>query len=320
MNHAHDSEPSLLRARRLTMVPDMINFPRIKQWHTSMRSQHLSDRTMEARLWRVTELAAYIGHDPSDATSAEIVDFMAMLADRPGYKESRVSASTLATYHSHLKAWFAYLVLVDYRVDDPMSKVRAARGDKRIPRPVTDRQLLAIFAVPVYRRTRMMLLLATFQGLRVHEIAKIKGEHVNLLDNKLRVLGKGGHDAELPLNSLVAEEAANYPAKGYWFPQHKSNLASEAGGPILARSVSDIIGNVFDRAKVDGGAHRLRHWYGTNLLNGGANIRTVQSLLRHASIQTTELYTEVNATDQQAAIRNLGMPKTDEPEAGTEAA
>lgn len=282
----------------------------LDDWRVWQTAQGLSARTIDARCWRITELAQYLTADPVGASSSDLARFMAQLAERKGLGGRPLSRSSLATYHSHLKAWFAWLVRTGLREDDPCLRVPAPRVPKRYPRPVTDRELEAIFATPVYRRTRMMMLLAAFQGLRVHEIAKIRGEDVNLLDGQLRVIGKGGVEAVLPLHELVAVEAETYPRRGWWFPSYTGNSANPSGGPVLGRSVSSLVSDVFERAGVDGGAHRLRHWYATTLLNDGANIRIVQSLLRHASLQTTELYTAINTAQQRDAIVNLSMPRT----------
>lgn len=292
-----------------SILSDMIDlYPLIGEWRTWQQAQGLSALTIAARCGRVAYFAQHLGSDPADADPAQIVHYMAILAEST-FRGRKMSRSSLATYHSHLKAWFAWLVKTDYRLDDPMSRVPAPKAPKRHPRPVSNRELEAILSVRVHRRTRMMILLAAFQGLRVHEIAKIRGEDVNLLDMQLRVVGKGGVDAVLPLHAVVAAEAEQYPRKGHWFTTHTQNSVHGHDGPILARSVSDIIGDVFDRAGVDGGAHRLRHWYGTTLLSGGANMRTVQTLLRHASLQTTQLYTDINVTDQKAAIQTLRIPE-----------
>jgi len=303
-------------ARRLAIEQAMINYPLISEWETAQRGQGLSDRTIEARVWRVAEFANFLDADPSTATTADLSRFMAMLSQRRNRRGEPLDKSSLATYHSHMKAWFAWLVTMEYRDDNPCARVKAARPDKREPRPVTDREVEAIFAVRVHKRTRMMLLLAAFQGLRCHEIAKMRGEDVNLLDRQLTVKGKGGKKATIKLHELVAIEARDFPAKGYWFPTHKKgNSATGTDGPILARSVSDMLGDVFERARVSGGAHRLRHWHATSLLAGGANMRLVQKLMRHKSIQSTELYTEVQEADQAEALARLKMPGSDDGQA-----
>jgi site-specific recombinase XerD len=301
--------PVLLRKRHLASVI-MHEWPRAEEWRTWQKAQQLSTRTIDARIFRVYELAAFTDNPPAEATTEQIVRYMASVSARAGYREDKVRPATMATYHSHLRAWFAWLVKMEYRDDDPMMRVPTPRRGRSRPRPVTDREMLAVFAVGVHKRTRMMLLLAAFQGLRVHEIAKIRGEHVNLLDNQLRVIGKGNHDATLPLHPLVASFAVTFPRTGYWFPTNATGQAAANGSvvPVQARSVSGIISDVFNRAGVDGGAHRLRHWYATTLLKGGANTRLVQTLMRHGSIQSTEIYTEIAEVDQAAALSRLGMP------------
>ena len=277
----------------------------VDDWRVWQTAQGLSPRTIQARCERVAELARFLGSDPSSATSDDVARFMAMLAGR-SFRGRPMSRSSMATYYAHLKAFFAWQVTTERRPDNPCSRVPAPRRPKRYPRPVTDREIEAILSAPMHRRTRMMVLLAVYQGLRVHEIAKVRGEDVNLLDCLLTVAGKGDTVATLPLHPAVAEFAVTFPCKGYWFPTNAGgNRLSGHGGPVLARSVSSIVGEVLDRAGVDGGAHRLRHWYGTRLLKDGANIRVVQQLLRRASLQTTEVYTAVDFDQQREAILSL---------------
>lgn len=291
------------------MLPMSTGDPRVEQWQTWQQAQGLSARTIEARINRVRELEDFTGVAPSDATADHVVRFMASIAARTGYKDERVGPATLATYHSHLKAWFVWLVKMEYRDDDPTMKVPTPKTDRYDPRPVTDREIVAVFNVGMHKRTRMMVLLAAFAGLRVHEIAKIRGEHVNLHDGLIRVIGKGRKDSMIKLHPFIAEAAADFPAKGYWFPTNaRGNANHGKEGCVLARSVSSIIGDVFDRAGVEGGAHRLRHWYATTLLHDGASTRLVQTLMRHGSIQSTERYTAVSMEDQAEAILRLRMP------------
>ena len=97
------------------------------------------------------------------------------------------------------------------------------------------------------------------------------------------------------------------PSPGWWFPCYEPNaLFPDGKGHVLPRSVSTIVGNVMTRAGVPGTAHSLRHWYGTNaLLAAGGNLRVTQELLRHASLQTTAIYTPVPDGDRRAAVMAL---------------
>jgi integrase/recombinase XerD len=267
-----------------------------------MNAQGASHNTIKARVRCVQKFGEAMGTTaPEDAVMDDVIDHLAALD---------VGASSKATYYSHLNAWFTWLISKDYRDDNPMMRMRAPKAPQNQPRPVTDRELDAILSTRMHRRTRMMLYLAAFQGLRVHEIAKMRGEDVNLLDGLLRVKGKGGKVAELQLHPMVAEMAAGFPRRGYWFPSYNGNHVE--GGPVLPRSVSNILCQVFFRAGVQGGAHRLRHWHATKLLEEGVDVRTVQVLLRHSSLSTTALYLRVNAKQQRTAINTLKMP--DKPE------
>ena len=106
-----------------------------------------------------------------------------------------------------------------------------------------------------------MIRLGAYQGLRAHEIAKVRGEDVDVAAGTLYVCGKGGVEAELPLHSAIAEEAARMPATGWWFPSYLNREQ-----PVLSGSVSAVLSGAMARAGVPGTAHSLRHWHATELL------------------------------------------------------
>ncbi|MGI8881058.1 MAG: tyrosine-type recombinase/integrase [Jatrophihabitans sp.] len=152
-----------------------------------------------------------------------------------------------------------------------------------------------------YGRTRTMILLGAYQGLRVHEIAKIRGE--DFTGDSLRVVGKGKVAADLPVHPVIAAEAARYPAVGWWFPSPYCE-----GEPVTANSVSGVISAALRRSGVNATAHQLRHHFGTEILRAsGGNLRVAQELLRHASPATTAVYTMIDDEQRRAAI--LALPR-----------
>lgn len=274
---------------------------RLDAFRTWMQAEGHTENTWKARVRRVEKFAATLTCEPEDATTEDVVHYLASL---------RVGKSTRATYHSHLRGWFRWLVVMRYRDDNPLERMKPPRPPRRQPRPVTDRELEVILATPVRQRTRMMLLLAAFQGLRCHEIAKMRGEDVNLADGLLTVRGKGDVVAVLQLHPLVSALAAEFPVRGWWFPTHNGNEHGDVG-PMLAKSVSHVLSEVFKRAGVAGGAHRLRHWHGTKLIEEGTDVRVVQTLLRHSSLSTTALYTKISPEQQRVAINRLHAPSSE---------
>lgn len=264
----------------------------LAEWRQWMQAASMSNRTITDRLALVRRFETEIGGDSLAATWQEIAEFLA---------DERYSAGTRQTYHANLHAWFHWLVLMDLRVDDPMLKLRSPVTPRRYPRPVTVAQLGRMLGARMHRRTRAMILLGAYEGLRVSEIAHVRGEHIR--GGKFRVVGKGGVDFDLPLHVLVEAQATHLPPTGFWFPSHVRL------GPVTGKSVSRIIGAVMARAGVPGTAHSLRHFFGTETLkSSGGNLVVTQQLMRHANITSTAGYTLVDDSERRAAVAGLPVP------------
>jgi site-specific recombinase XerD len=202
------------------------------------------------------------------------------------------------TYHGALTAWFGWLLLMGHRADNPMVRVGRPKRVRSEPRPITDENLRRILRTRMNRRTRAMVLLAAMQGLRVHEIAKVRGEHLDLIDRTMVVVGKGGHRSTLPIHHMVAEIGVRMPRSGWWFP-------GADGGHQLRESVGGTIKEVMMRAGVPGSAHQIRHWFGTALVRAGVDLRTVQELMRHRNLTSTAIYTQIADVQRADGIQRL---------------
>ena len=268
-------------------------------WALHMKARSLSTNTVDERLRVVAQLSQDAGR-PARQLDAD--DIAGWLAAGPW------SASTRSTYHGYLRAFFQWLQVQELRVDNPMVKIPAPRVAKRKPHPPADPHVARLFRIRLRRNTRAMVLLAALAGLRVHEIAKIRGQDIDRVAGTLRVIGKGGTDETLPLHPMLDTVAADMPTRGYWFP------ANSGIGPIRSRSVTDLITAAMRRAGVPGTPHSLRHWYATTLVDSGADLRTVQELLRHSSIATTQIYTLVSDRRRFDAVRRLDPFRADDPE------
>lgn len=187
---------------------------------------------------------------------------------------------------------------MEYRVDNPMLKVGRPRRPRGEPRPVSDDNIRRLLRSPMRRKTRSMVILAAMQGLRAHEVAKVKGEHLDLIDRTMIVTGKGGVTATLPLHPLTIEAAYQMPRQGFWFP-------GPHGGHQRRESVSGTIKDAMVRAGIPGSAHQLRHWFGTALVRAGVDLRTVQTLMRHQNLASTSIYTAIADEQRAAGIARL---------------
>lgn len=249
-----------------------------------------SDRTLQARTTIVRSRLRAWG---LEGLTAENIQHWLMWDDK---RNKRRAAWTSSTYYNHLRCLCEWAVAAGYLTENPLSQVRKPEAPKGKPRPLNDTEVALILS-RAQGAMRDWILLALHAGLRSHEIAKIRGEDVSQWH--IHVVGKGGKEADLPTAPEVWELAQKYPRAGYWFPAPKS------GEHIHPGRLSHKVSVFFDSLGIPGSLHRCRHTYGTNLLRNGVHIRTVQTLMRHESLQTTANYTAVDDDEMRAAIMRL---------------
>ncbi len=284
-------------AKHLALVPDVDTGDRgrdvtlLEQWEIYMRGEGRSDRTISEMLGLMRRLEQYAGCRLEAVRPLDIARFLGRRS---------LNQNSRAAYYGYIHGFYGWWERNGGV--NTAATVKRPKAPKGVPRPITDQQLKDLLAVRMHRRTRVMILLAAFAGLRVHVIAKVRGEDVDPDARTLRVTGKGSKAAVLPLHPLIVEAAAGMPGRGWWFPGN----SRRKGRPIRARGVSDVIGQAMDRAGIPGGtAHRLRHWYGTTLVSGGTDLRTTQTLMRHEQLNTTARYVLVADPKLGEAIDRL---------------
>lgn len=250
----------------------------------------LADRTRTERARVVAQAARATGQHPVAFTPDALMHWLAGIGTN----------STRLTYFRALQAWHRWLMETGRRSTDPMVKLPKPREPKRVPHPVATGALERVLASGIRRRTQAMILLACYAGLRVHEIAVVRGEDVDLDGHRLRVHGKGGTVRWLPLCPVLEEVASWFGPTGWWFPSTR-----HPGRPMRRDTASSTISRALTRAGVAGSAHSIRHWFGTEALAAGGNLRVVQELLRHGSVATTQMYTQVSADQMMATVLRL---------------
>ena len=282
-----DTRPTLHIAGHHMPMP-LTHADEFELWQTARR---LSPRTITERMRVLAQFHRETGVQPAHA---QAVDIMRWMADHTEW-----SQGTACAYYSYLNAWYRWLQAQDLRADNPLVKIGAPKSPERVPRPVSDDDLRKMLTAPMHTRTRVMIDLAALQGLRAHEIAKVRAE--DLRDGYLYVVGKGRKPAALPLHPRVAEWAWRMPRRGWWFPAP----ATRPGEHIQPKSVSQAISGVMRRAGVPGTPHSLRHWFASRLLEDGADLLTVRDLLRHRNIQTTTIYAQLPDHVRAGAVERI---------------
>lgn len=277
---------SSLRVVRDDDAPETL----IDAWTLTMEAQGLSQTTITERTRLIHQFARTTGTDPASLTPHILTAFLASV-EAPVTKDA---------YYSIIRAWCSWLVRAGHRDDDPTMRVPRPRVPPARPRPITRDQLDAVLATPLRSATRMKILLAAYAGLRIHEIAKLKGQDVDIAGGTLTVTGKGGRVDLLPAHPIILDQVASYPRKGWWFPS-----PTRPGQHVAAKTVGTVIARALRRAGIDATAHQLRHYFATSLLEAGVDSRIVQTLMRHASLATTGRYLGVTLIQQRQALDSL---------------
>jgi len=257
------------------------------------RSKGLAVRTIASRDQMLKATARAVGRAAVEVTTAD-------LRARLG---RGIAKGSMQTERDCYRAFFRFLLEEGYREDDPSARLARVRAPRGRPRPYTSEQIDALLASGAYSRTRAMILLACYQGLRAAEVAAVHGHDIDLGAGTIRVVGKGGKHSVLPLHPQVVELARRMPLDEWWFPARRG-----AGGHISSGSVSTLMGRAKRRAGITDArltGHSLRHSYGTSLVRAGVDLRTVQELMRHESLATTQIYTLVDEEQLRDGLHRL---------------
>jgi integrase/recombinase XerC len=226
---------------------------------------------------------------------------------------SRQAAATLARKQSVIRSFFAWLRRDHPDWPDPSAALRAPRLGRALPRAIDADAALALLSPPAKAppnrlRDHAAMVLLYGLGLRVSEAASLLDANLDLDRGVARVHGKGNKERDLPIPAgaipcLAAYREARPVAAGPQF------LAGRAGRPLSTRTIARIV----DRAALRAlgrhlSPHQLRHSFATHLLAGGANLREIQTLLGHASLSTTQRYTDVHV-ERLFAVYDKAHPR-----------
>ena len=256
-------------------------------------------RTVDAYRRDLAALADHLGKSPADATTEEIESWLADLRAR-GQAPSSIARRTAAA-----RAFYRHLVLLGLRVDNPASEIELPRRRARLPRTLSPAEVERLIGAangttPRSLRDRALVELLYGAGLRVSEAVGLERGGVDLDNRLVRCVGKGDKERIVPLGREAADALRRYLSRGrpYLDRRHRPDLFLNAQGGALTRAGAFLIlRRLAEKAGLDPKRvhpHILRHSFATHLLEGGADLRSVQEMLGHADLATTELYTHVS--------------------------
>ena len=229
----------------------------------------------------------------------QITNFMLRL------KTQGMNANSIARKLAAIKAFYRFLVREKVLKQDPTSLLESPKLWRRIPQTLTLEEVEALIAQPDLRkrggmRDRAILEVSYATGMRVSELTRLNIKDVNLDVGFVRCLGKGNKERIIPLGRKAVICLKRYVEKErpYFFKKHSTDVLflSRLSKRISRQSIWKMIKRYARQARIkkEIRPHILRHSFATHLLERGADLRSVQEMLGHSNISTTQVYTHVN--------------------------
>jgi integrase/recombinase XerD len=244
-------------------------------------------------------LVRHAGVPLAGADAGELVDLLRAL------REAGMASTTVARMLSTLRMYFRFLVGEELRLDDPTRLLESPRPWRSLPRYLEASEVEALLGAPETdlprgQRDRALLEVLYATGLRVSELVGLRREDVNLEAGFVQVRGKGGKERLVPLGDQARAAVRQFLEKGRGalLKGRDSTVLfpTAQGRPLSRQAFWKNLRRLALRAGIATrlSPHTLRHSFATHLLEHGADLRTVQALLGHENITTTQIYTHVS--------------------------
>ena len=254
---------------------------------------------MEAYRRDLADAADFLKASPASATPQRLAEYVA------GLRARGLAATTIARRIAALRSFYRHQLLIGVRTDNPAAELELPRRPRTLPRTLSPGEVERLIeaangTTPRSLRDRALVELLYGAGLRVSEAVGLDRSAVDLEQRLVRAFGKGSKERVVPIGREAVEALRRYLARGrpYLDRRHRPELFLNAQGGALTRAGAFLI---LRKLAASAGLepervhpHLLRHSFATHLLEGGADLRSVQEMLGHADLSTTERYTHVS--------------------------
>ena len=271
--------------------------------------KNLSQNTLESYKNDLNKFRNFLEKNNKSVLKADhflILSFLSFLLDK-GFSSKTVSRNI-----SSLKSFFKYLISVEHIKINPMLNIDAPKSGLFLPTTLTVEETQQILDAPnelrpIEMRDKAMLYTLYATGMRISELISLNMHNVDLTRGSVQVIGKGGKEKLIPLTNdaiaMIKKYLSNARDKLSKGKDHNNIFVSTHGKQISRHSFWHRIKAYLKKVDVkkEVHPHTLRHAFATHMLNNGADLRSVQLLLGHSDLATTQIYTHV----AQAEVKNL---------------
>ena len=249
-------------------------------------------------------------NEPKDINSDEIQSFI--------YEEAKYKSShSMARRISGLKSFFNYLCFENLRKDDPTVLIETPKLGRKLPEVLSIQEiekLLSIINISEKQGHRNIAIIETLygSGLRVSELVNLTISNLFFKENLIKVIGKGNKQRLVPMGDYAKKHIEIYLKKHRIFkkvnPLYSDILFLNRNGKQLTRSmIFTLVKKYGEQAQIAKkiSPHTLRHSFATHLLENGADLRTIQVMMGHESITTTEIYAHMDTKYLKSVMKNF---------------
>lgn len=238
----------------------------------------------------------------SDLTKVEYQDVRIYLTN---LFERKMSRKSVARKISSLRSFFKFLLREEIVAENPFALVSIPKAQKKLPEFFYEEEMKQLFdacesSTPPGQRNKALLELLYATGIRVSECSQIRLKDLDMHLSTVLVRGKGSKERYVPFGSFAQDAIDTYINHGRKELLANGNMQENLflnarGGPLTARGIRTILDRIIEKSSLTGKIHphMLRHTFATHLMANGADMRTVQELLGHAFLSSTQVYTHV---------------------------
>jgi integrase/recombinase XerD len=293
----------------------------------------LSRETYMREIRFLSEWCTETGIEVDSLSTLDLLDYITYRQQGSSTDNSRhgpVDRRTLAKGISALRSFYKFLMEEEYRADDPAGRLDSPRPSAPLPDVMTREEVEAFFkAIPLDTnygiRDRALFEMIYSCGLRISEAAGLKVGSIFLSEKVARIHGKGNRERIVPIGDHGVHWLREYLrlARPHMLKSARiedSLFLSMRGTALSRKGIWKRFKEICARAGIEAKVHTLRHSFATHLLQGGADLRSVQALLGHADIGTTQIYTHVENEELRqvhSALHPRGSEATDAEDASS---
>lgn len=273
--------------------------------------KNYSPHTVKNYLADLAEFSAFSGKEPAEVDHLTVRKFLMFLRER------ELSKRSMARKLSSIRSFFRFLQKDGYMPDNPVASVSTPKLDKKLPEFLDEKSVLSLIMSAKeanFQGARDKAILETLYGagLRVSELVGIDMDDADLISGVLKVLGKGRKERLAPVGEKAVSAIRAYLEHRNVLPSgdKKALFLNKSGRRLTAGNVRSIVDRRIHQVSLNGrfSPHTLRHSFATHLLNRGADLRSVQELLGHKNLSTTQIYTHVT-TERLKAVYDKAHPR-----------